>query len=109
MYLTRHTSRLRRFSSLAGKVVVISGASSGIGAELAKLYASKGAKLVLSARRVDKLNDIAKECSGTDIEVVACDVSKENDCKNLISKSVESYGSIDYLILNAGVGQVSQK
>lgn len=92
---------------MAGKVVVISGASSGIGEELAKLYASKGAKLVLSARRIDRLNHVAEACtSAGGVEVVACDVSVEKDCKNLIAKSVAQYGTIDYLILNAGVGQV---
>ena len=94
-------------STMTGKVVVISGASSGIGEELAILYAKKGAKLILSARRVEKLKRVAENCHGAGgVQVVACDVSVEEDCKHLISQSMEHYGSIDYLILNAGVGQV---
>lgn len=93
---------------MANKVVVISGASSGIGEELAKLYASKGAKLVLSARRLDRLSKVAESCSNAaGVEIVACDVSIENDCKSLIAHSITKYGGIDYLILNAGVGQVA--
>ncbi len=90
-------------------VVVISGASSGIGEELALLYSQQGAKVVLSARRVDKLEGVASKCragGACAVEIVPCDVSKEIDCKSLISQTVQKCGGIDILILNAGVGQV---
>eukprot|EP00602_Paraphysomonas_sp_CaronLab_P006783 CAMPEP_0185017576 /NCGR_PEP_ID=MMETSP1103-20130426/511_1 /TAXON_ID=36769 /ORGANISM="Paraphysomonas bandaiensis, Strain Caron Lab Isolate" /LENGTH=278 /DNA_ID=CAMNT_0027547047 /DNA_START=138 /DNA_END=974 /DNA_ORIENTATION=+ len=93
---------------MKGKVVVISGASSGIGEELGKLFSSKGANVVLSARRAEKLHDVARQCidiGAERAEVISCDVSKEGDCKQLIAKTVDIFGQIDMLILNAGVGQ----
>ncbi len=104
----------RRFRSptlpvIKDKVVVISGASSGIGEELTLLFAAQGAKVVLSARRVDCLEAVAAKCKSRgaqNIQVVQCDVSKELDCKNLIDKTVERFGGVDILVLNAGIGQV---
>lgn len=92
----------------AGKVVVVSGASSGIGKEISLLYAKQSARLVLSARRQDRLESVAESCmkaGAENVEVVVCDVSNENDCKNMIERAVTSYGGLDILVLNAGVGQ----
>jgi len=99
--------RSLRAVSAKGKVVVITGASSGIGEELALQYAKQGAKVVISARRVDKLNNLAETCKQTasDVLVVAADVSKEADCKNLVETATQKFGAIDILILNAGLGQ----
>jgi short-subunit dehydrogenase len=91
------------------QVVVISGASSGIGEEIALKYAGKQTKLILGARRVEKLNEVAQRCltnGAISADVIKCDVSQEVDCKNLISKTIELHGKIDVLVLNAGVGQV---
>jgi len=96
--------------SFKGKVVVITGCSSGIGVELAYQFAGKGAKLVLCARRVDRLAEVVEQCKklGTDAIAVACDVTKEQDCKNLIESAVKKFGTVDTLVLNAGQGCLLQ-
>lgn len=90
---------------MKGKTVVITGASSGIGLALAKQYAHMGYNVVMAARGMDKLTqacaDITNE--GGRALAVGCDVSKEDDCKNLIQKATETFGGIDILICNAGI------
>lgn len=86
------------------KVVIITGASSGIGLAAAREFANQGAYLVLAARRENLLSEIEKELSAiTKVIVVKTDVSIEEDCKNLIDKTVEHFGKIDILINNAGI------
>ncbi|MEN6617957.1 MAG: SDR family oxidoreductase [Rikenellaceae bacterium] len=86
------------------KVVVITGASSGIGLAAAREFAKKGAKVVLAARRLDKLLDIEKELSMiTEVLSVKTDVTNEDDCKNLIEHTVVRFGGIDILVNNAGI------
>ena len=89
-----------------GKVMIITGASSGIGLASAKLFAALGAKLVLAARSQDKLEEIASGIShdsGSDVLCVKTDVSVEEDCRNLIDKAVARFGRIDVLVNNAGL------
>ena len=88
-----------------GKVVVITGASSGIGEAMAKEYAKMGAKVTLGARQADKLEALCKdiEAAGGEAAWVACDVTKQEDCKALIDKAVERFGGIDVMICNAGI------
>lgn len=90
---------------MKNKVVVITGASSGIGKALAFEFAALGAKLVIAARNQEKLKKIEEELSSKqyDVLTVATDVSIENDCKILIERSIEKYGAIDILINNAGI------
>lgn len=90
---------------MKGKVVVITGASSGIGKALALLFAKKGSKVVIGARNHEKLMEVAEEIklSGGEVAFVQTDVSIENDCKNLILTAVNSYGTVDILINNAGI------
>jgi short-subunit dehydrogenase len=87
------------------KVVVVTGASSGIGLALVHEYTGRGAKVVAAARSVDKLQHIAQGiiANGGDILVVETDVTREEDCKNLIEKAIGKYGKIDILINNAGI------
>lgn len=87
------------------KVIVITGASSGIGEAMAKEYAAMGAHVVLGARREEELERVAREISskGGKVAYVACDVTREEDCKGLIDKAVESFGRIDVMICNAGL------
>ncbi|MGQ1911327.1 SDR family oxidoreductase [Marinifilum sp. RC60d5] len=87
------------------KVVIITGASSGIGKALAFEFASRGSKIVLAARNTEKLNEVENElrAKGTEVLSVTTDVSIEEDCKNLIKQSVETFGAIDVLINNAGI------
>jgi short-subunit dehydrogenase len=85
------------------KVVIITGASSGIGYALAKEFSKRGAKLSLAARRLERLEELKKEIPDTETIIVKTDVSAEGDCKNLIDKTIEKYGKIDILINNAGI------
>ncbi|MFP4469116.1 MAG: SDR family oxidoreductase [Bacteroidales bacterium] len=87
------------------RVVVITGASSGIGEALVHEFAGRGAAVVAAARSYDKLERLQKEIAknGGKIWPVKTDVSKEEDCRNLIAQSIEKYGKIDVLINNAGI------
>ena len=87
------------------KVMVITGASSGIGLASARLFASYGARLALAARSIDKLKTLASEISSDPSKVlcIKTDVSIEEDCKNLIESTVKHFGRIDFLINNAGI------
>lgn len=91
--------------TLQNKVVIITGASSGIGLACAKEFASKGAKLMLAARNTDKLNELAAGLrkNGNDVEICTTDVSIEEDCKKLIESTINKFGKIDILINNAGL------
>jgi short-subunit dehydrogenase len=85
--------------------IILTGASSGIGRELAKLLAAQGAWLALAARSVDKLDMVAGECRerGGRVLVVPTDVSEEAQCKALVEKAAAEFGRIDTLINNAGM------
>ncbi|HZH73907.1 MAG TPA: SDR family oxidoreductase [Mariniphaga sp.] len=85
------------------KVVVITGASSGIGKALAERYAAEGWNLVLAARREDRLLELKKLLSHTNVVVVKTDVTVEADCNHLIEEAVKNFSRIDVLINNAGI------
>ncbi len=87
------------------KVVIVTGASSGIGEACAFKFASLGAKVVLAARNTEKLVAIENKLKEHDTEtlIVRTDVSIEQDCKNLIDKTIEHFGKIDILVNNAGI------
>lgn len=93
------------------KVAVVTGASSGIGLAAVKEFAAAGARVVLAARSAEKLNEIVRELemqypSGSGSSrflAVPTDVCREEDCKNLIEKTVAAYGKIDILVNNAGI------
>lgn len=86
-------------------VVVITGASSGIGEAAARLLAARGHRLVLGARRLDRLHALAAELSGqTDVLILSTDVSQWQDLETLASRAVERFGRLDVWISNAGVG-----
>jgi len=84
-------------------VVIITGASAGIGRELAMQLHHHGARLALAARRVDRLNELNASIGGQHL-VVPCDVSKQQDCESLIAESHQRFGRIDTLVCNAGYG-----
>jgi short-subunit dehydrogenase len=88
---------------MKGKVVVITGASSGIGRALAKEFFSRGALLSLGARRMDQLETLKKELKNSDILCTRTDVAVEDDCKILIDSTIKKFGRIDILINNAGI------
>jgi NAD(P)-dependent dehydrogenase (short-subunit alcohol dehydrogenase family) len=91
---------------LDGKVAVVTGASSGLGVAFAQALAEAGADVALGARRADRLEDTKKlvEGAGRRAIAVATDVSKPEDCQNLIEQAVAQLGRVDILVNNAGIG-----
>ena len=86
------------------KVIIVTGASSGIGLATVKLFASMDALVVMAARSIDKLEAIKAELPHPDKALcVKTDVSNEEDCRNLIQKTVDTFGRIDILVNNAGI------
>ncbi|XP_028765465.1 11-beta-hydroxysteroid dehydrogenase 1B-like [Neltuma alba] len=92
--------------NLAGKVVLITGASSGIGEHLAYEYGKKGARLALSARRENALREVAdraRDFGSPDVIIIHADVSKVEDCARMIDETVNHFGKLDHLVNNAAV------
>ncbi|GAA0761028.1 SDR family oxidoreductase [Ideonella azotifigens] len=91
--------------SIRGQVVVITGASSGLGEATARLLATRGARLVLAARRVDRLQALAAELrdAGAEVVVQATDVTHRADLDALAAAALKAFGRIDVLVNNAGV------
>lgn len=85
---------------LKTKIAIVTGATSGIGEATAKELAQNGTKVVLVGRNFEKAEKIAKEIDGFFIK---CDVSNENDVKNMINETIGKLGKIDILFNNAGV------
>lgn len=87
------------------KVIVLTGASDGIGAGIARQLAVEKPRLVLAARSIDALEKVAAECRqrGAEAIAVATDVGVEDDCRRLIERAVAAYGAVDVLIANAGI------
>ncbi|MFC2087519.1 SDR family oxidoreductase [Bacteroidota bacterium] len=86
------------------KTVIITGSSSGIGHTCAREFNKRGYNVVIASRSIDKLNWIVKnELEENRSLAVKTDVSNEEDCKNLISKTIDRFGRIDVLINNAGI------
>jgi short-subunit dehydrogenase len=87
---------------IKGKVVIVTGASQGIGLATAKLLSSKGAKVVLAARSEDIIKNLEKEL--LESLAIKTDMTKEEDVRNLIKKTIDKFGRIDILINIAGQG-----
>ncbi|WP_413670290.1 SDR family oxidoreductase [Mucilaginibacter sp. Mucisp86] len=92
--------------SIKDKVIVITGASSGIGASAARKLAQLGAKVVLAARREDQLKALVEEIGGNAIYVVT-DVTKRADLDNLIQRAITKFGHVDVMWNNAGIMPIS--
>jgi len=93
---------------LKGKVVVVTGASSGFGAEAARLFAREGCKVVICARRVDRLEELAAEirAAGGESLPVAMDVTQPEQIDRMVQSTLNAYGRIDILYNNAGFGRL---
>mgnify|MGYP001780201692 CR=1 FL=1 len=91
-------------SFFADKVIIVTGASSGIGLASARLFGREGAKVVMAARSLDRLEALAGGVAPEDrVLCVKCDVSREEECRALVEKTVERFGRIDILVNNAGI------
>lgn len=89
--------------SLDGRVALVTGASSGLGRRFARVLHGAGATVVVAARRVDRLEELAAEL-GERVAVVPCDMSRDDDVRALAARAVEVAGPVDVLVNNAGVG-----
>ncbi len=95
---------------IKNKVVIVTGASSGIGEATARAFGREGAKVVLAARRVDKLQTLAQEINsmntGAETLVIQADLSKLEDIQAMVSQTIEKFKRIDILVNNAGFGRL---
>lgn len=95
-------------ASLKGKVVIITGASSGFGASAARLFAREECRLVLAARRLDRLEELANDVRavGVDALPVAMDVTQPAQIEAMVKSTLDTFGRIDILFNNAGFGRL---
>ncbi len=95
---------------IKGKVVIVTGASSGIGEATARQFGREGAKVVLAARRLDRLEALAQEIhdmkTGAETLVIQADLSKLEDIESLVTQTMKKFGRIDVLVNNAGFGRL---
>jgi NAD(P)-dependent dehydrogenase (short-subunit alcohol dehydrogenase family) len=92
-------------AKLTGKIAVVTGGNSGMGLATAKLFAAEGAKVVITGRRQDALDEAAKTV-GPSVLTVQGDVSKMADLDRLFATIKNKYGHLDMLFANAGLGEV---
>jgi dehydrogenase/reductase SDR family member 7B len=95
----------QKANRVKGKTVIITGASSGIGKALAERYAQAGSRLVLAARSLDKLEEVAAgiRARGGEAICVATDVTRYDDCARMVAAAISAFGSVDVLVNNAGI------
>lgn len=95
-------------ASLDGKVVIVTGASSGIGAAAAKLFAANGCKVVLAARRIDRIQELGNEIRGKGGSALSIpvDVSQPTQIEAMVGSVLDTFGQIDILFNNAGFGRL---
>lgn len=95
-------------SAITGKVVAITGASSGIGEATARLMAERGALVVLGARRKDRLAEVAQDIRDQGGRAVGCavDVARREDLERLVDRAVTEFGRLDVLVGNAGISKI---
>lgn len=94
---------------LKGKIVLITGASSGFGEDAARLFAQAGCKVILAARRADRLQRLAEEINqtGGEATVIAVDVTQRSNIDRMVQSTLERHGRIDILFNNAGFGRLN--
>ncbi|KAL6996919.1 Polycomb protein sop-2 [Sarracenia purpurea var. burkii] len=96
--------------NVAGKVILITGASSGIGEHLAYEYARRGACLAICARREIRLQEVADralELGSPDVIAVRADIARVDDCRRFIEEAVNHFGRLDHVVNNAGINHIS--
>jgi len=99
---------LKQQFDLTNKVAILTGASKGIGKSMAHMLATYGAKVVVSSRKQESVNEVATELKqqGLEATAIACHVGDETQLKNLVEQTIETYGRIDILINNAATNPV---
>ena len=100
---------MKNYFDLTGRVAVVTGASTGLGLQMAKAFASQGAKLVLLARRMNLLEENAKAITeefGVEVLPFACDITDTEKVKAAVAATMERFGRVDILMNNAGTGAV---
>lgn len=101
---------MKNYFDLKGQVAVVTGASAGLGLQMAKAYANQGANIVLLARRMNLLEANAKAISeefGVEALPIACDITDTAEVKNAVRMTMEKFGRVDILMNNAGTGAVA--
>ena len=100
---------MKNYFDLTGQVAVVTGASAGLGLQMAKAFANQGANLVLLARRMNLLEENAKAISeefGVEVLPVACDITNTEMVKAAVKATIDKFGRVDILMNNAGTGAV---
>ena len=101
---------MKNYFDLTGRVAVVTGASTGLGLQMAKAFASQGANLVLLARRMNLLEENAKAITaefGVEVLPFACDITDTERVKAAVAATMEKFGRVDILMNNAGTGAVA--
>ena len=101
---------MKNYFDLSGRVAVVTGASTGLGLQMAKAFASQGANLVLLARRMNLLEENAKAINaefGVEVLPFACDITNTDNVKAAVAATMERFGRVDILMNNAGTGAVA--
>lgn len=101
---------MKNYFDLTGRVAVVTGASTGLGLQMAKAFANQGANLVLLARRMNLLEENAKAINeeyGVEVLSVACDITITEQVVNAVNATMERFGRVDILVNNAGTGAVA--
>ena len=101
---------MKNYFDLSGRVAVVTGASTGLGLQMARAFASQGANLVLLARRMNLLEENAKAINaefGVEVLPFACDITNTENVKAAVAATMERFGRVDILMNNAGTGAVA--
>lgn len=101
---------MKNYFDFTGQIAVVTGASTGLGLQMAKAFASQGANLVLLARRMNLLEQNAIEISkefGVEVLPLACDITDTARVKDAVKATIEKFGKVDILVNNAGTGAVA--
>jgi 3-oxoacyl-[acyl-carrier protein] reductase len=91
------------FEDMAGRVALITGATGGIGAEIAKVFVNLGVKCVLTGTNEAKIEALRTEYEGKEVLSVKCNIANEEESRALVKQAIEYFGGLDYLVCNAGI------